>query len=568
MKKTLVVGLDAACWEYLLPLLDRGEMPCLQRLLDSGTSGTLQSTMPAWTPTAWSSICTGKNPGKHGVFDMLWRSPDIGELIPIDSNVRQGTPFWKRLNAHNVRVGLVNVPFIYPPEPIDGFMVCGFGTPAAARKITYPHHLLQDIEKTFGRYQPTVDTDVLASASPSTIFAEERQHQFRQVQIALESVRHFPVDVLVINLMFTDHANHKMPEMSQVQEAYRQSDMDLAELIDHFQPDNVMLISDHGSNRLKGNFLLSAWLRDRGYYIEVKQAATQQAAALNWILMQWLQLHHGWRGLPEKTLRRVARELLPRLPKQISQVIWRDIEQVIPFAHESIKFQDRANYVQTLLFPGSIFSGLLYFNGSSLNGSLNGNSQGVCDAALSEQRSKLLSEVTERLLQIKEPETGQPLFAKVHNSFDLYEGPAAIYAPDLILDGYDSGWNIQTTQYPTIAEAIIEQYFIVPSKGRDFGWHSREGILVFSGVDFAQGVASIRGHVMDIPATLLHLYGVPIPQDYDGQILAEAMVPELRQRSVQYQPGDEPAIAANTGTFSQEETAQLVKHLRALGYLA
>ena len=53
--RTLFVGLDAACWPYVTPLLEAGRLPALQRLVDEGTSGTLLSTMPALTPTAWAS---------------------------------------------------------------------------------------------------------------------------------------------------------------------------------------------------------------------------------------------------------------------------------------------------------------------------------------------------------------------------------------------------------------------------------------------------------------------------------------------------------------------------------
>lgn len=84
-KKTIVVGLDAACWDYLNPLLNAGHLPTLRSFMDAGIWGTLLSTMPPWTPAAWSSIVTGKNPGKHGIYDLLWRRPGSYEFIPINA---------------------------------------------------------------------------------------------------------------------------------------------------------------------------------------------------------------------------------------------------------------------------------------------------------------------------------------------------------------------------------------------------------------------------------------------------------------------------------------------------
>ncbi|MGH2536025.1 MAG: alkaline phosphatase family protein, partial [Candidatus Promineifilaceae bacterium] len=59
--KTLLVGLDAASWNYLDPLLAAGELPVLADLRQRGYRGNLRSTQPALTPTAWSSILTGVN---------------------------------------------------------------------------------------------------------------------------------------------------------------------------------------------------------------------------------------------------------------------------------------------------------------------------------------------------------------------------------------------------------------------------------------------------------------------------------------------------------------------------
>ena len=515
--------------------------------------------MPPWTPTAWASIITGKNPGKHGIFDMMWRRPGTYEFMPTRAEVRMGTSFWKQLNKAGLRVGLVNVPFTYPPDPVAGFVVCGFGTSNSATNVTYPYDGLQWIEKEFGHYEPAIEGRFLRTAPPPEIFDVERKHQARQVRIALEFAERYQVDVLAINLMFTDHANHKMPELPQVQEAYYQSDIDLDTLLQSFQPNNVMLISDHGSNRLKGNFLLNAWLRDQGYYVQVESEPAERSTALNWVLVQWLQTHQGWSGPQEKILRRLAKDGLLRLPDRIKQRFWNEIENVIPFAREHILLSDQPDYTRTQVFPGSVYSGLLYLNvmGREITG-----------IVPPEERQSLATEIAAKLRQVEEPETGHPLFSDVYTAQDVYTGPAVEHAPDLILDSYDNGWNIQTSGYGATLEHTYNKYFVDVVNRNDFGWHSRDGIFVFSGQDFNVGSATGQGHVMDIPATLLHLYGVPIPEDYDGRVLTELMTPELSQQSIQYQPGDVTVPTTSVGeSYSAKEEEELVDHLRALGYL-
>jgi predicted AlkP superfamily phosphohydrolase/phosphomutase len=558
MKKTLLVGLDAACWDYLEPLLDSGKMPTLQSLIDRGVSGTMRSTMPPWTPAAWASIVTGKNPGKHGIFDMTWKRPDSYEFFTTSAHLRSGTPFWKRLNDQGVRVGLVNVPFTYPPDAIEGFVVSGFGTPSSAEKVTYPLDLEQWIERQFGKYQAVVDPDILRSAAPLEILQAEVEHQARQVQIACRLSDLHQVDVLVINLMLTDHANHKMPEMQQVQEAYCHSDQDLKQLIEEFSPDNILLISDHGSNRLKGDFLLNYWLRDHGYLSTVENPRPERSKAINWILIQYFRHRFGRAGILELGLRRLTKELLLNLPDGLTKLVWNQIEQQIPFARAHADFSDQVDYRQTKLFPGSIYSGLLYFN------VIGREPSGVLPVG---DRGELAAEVASDLLVVREPGTGLPLFSNVYTGMDMYEGPALDFAPDLVLDSYDMGWNIRSTQYVPGLQHMHEGYFVSSVNRRDFGWHSRDGVFVFSGQDFIRGKAPDGAHVTDIASTLLHLYGIPVPVDYDGRVLLELMTPEHKQSELLTQSGDEDEIVLVNDDLSFEDSEALKDHLKALGYL-
>jgi predicted AlkP superfamily phosphohydrolase/phosphomutase len=67
----IVIALDGATFDLLDPWLDEGVLPTLARLIAGGVSGRLSSTLPPITAPAWASFMTGKNPGKHGVFDFF-----------------------------------------------------------------------------------------------------------------------------------------------------------------------------------------------------------------------------------------------------------------------------------------------------------------------------------------------------------------------------------------------------------------------------------------------------------------------------------------------------------------
>ena len=86
--KVFVLGLDGATWDILRPLMDAGDMPNLARLVEQGSSGTLRSVFPPLSPVAWTGVMTGKNSGKHGVFEFLEYDHDPlggpGQLVAGD----------------------------------------------------------------------------------------------------------------------------------------------------------------------------------------------------------------------------------------------------------------------------------------------------------------------------------------------------------------------------------------------------------------------------------------------------------------------------------------------------
>jgi len=71
--QTLLLGLDGTCRSILAPLFEDRVMLRVEALFDDddGRVGPLTSQLPPWTPSAWPSLYTGVNPGKHGVFGFL-----------------------------------------------------------------------------------------------------------------------------------------------------------------------------------------------------------------------------------------------------------------------------------------------------------------------------------------------------------------------------------------------------------------------------------------------------------------------------------------------------------------
>ena len=74
--RVILLGWDGATWDLILPWVEEGKLPGIGRMMEQGTWGTLLSTIPPISPAAWTTIFTGVNPGKHGIFGFVKRRTD------------------------------------------------------------------------------------------------------------------------------------------------------------------------------------------------------------------------------------------------------------------------------------------------------------------------------------------------------------------------------------------------------------------------------------------------------------------------------------------------------------
>lgn len=143
-KKAIVIGLDGLEPTIVEAMLQRGELPNLARIRQSGSYSRLRTTYPAQTPVAWSSFATGTNPGAHGIFDFISRDPATylpdaalsrferpksAFAPPRVVNQRKGTPLWQTLSQADVPSVVLRCPCTFPPDEINGRMVSGVGVP-------------------------------------------------------------------------------------------------------------------------------------------------------------------------------------------------------------------------------------------------------------------------------------------------------------------------------------------------------------------------------------------------------------------------------------------------------
>lgn len=125
-KKVLLIGWDAADWKFLTPLMDKGLMPNLTKLVEGGVKGKLATLDPPLSPTLWTSIATGKRPYKHGIHGFTEPDPSGEGIRPVYITNRKVKAIWNILTQHNLKSNIVGWWPSHPAEPIKGTMVSDF----------------------------------------------------------------------------------------------------------------------------------------------------------------------------------------------------------------------------------------------------------------------------------------------------------------------------------------------------------------------------------------------------------------------------------------------------------
>jgi predicted AlkP superfamily phosphohydrolase/phosphomutase len=172
---------------------------------------------------------------------------------------------------------------------------------------------------------------------------------------------------------------------------------------------------------------------------------------------------------------------------------------------------------------------------------------------------RLRDDLAWRRRDLADPASGTPLVAACGAARSLYSGPHTEDAPDLVVEtapGYHGGFEIDrvVSEVPRATLASVS------------GSHVPEGIFVAAGGPFRRGVVLDPPSLADVLPTVLHLLGVPLPDDLDGRVVTEALEPEfVAANPVRLAPRQ--GGAAGRASLSSDDEGEMRKFLQGLGYV-
>lgn len=456
-RRVLVIGLDCATPQLVFDKW-RDELPNLKRLVEGGTYGELESTIPPITVPAWMSMMTSKDPGQLGFYGFRNRADYSYDRMRIASSklVVEDT-VWDILSRAGKKVILVGVPQTYPVKPTNGYVISSFLTPSTRSQYTYPAELREEVEALVGDYMLDVENfrtddkdDLIRQIYEMTqkrftvvkyLLNEKEWDFFMMVEMGVDRIHHG-------FWKFFDSEHHKYepnsPYQNVIEDYYRYLDGEIGEVLERLDKDTVVLVvSDHGAKHMEGGICINEWLRREGYL----------------------------------TLKEEPQEIVP-------------LEKV------------EIDWGRTVAWGAGGYYGRLFLN-------VQGREPEGCIPA--EDYERVRDEIAHKLTQITD-EDGVNIGTLAYKPQDVYLQCRNI-APDLMVYFGNLDWrSVGSLGHGDIRTRENDI-------GPDDANHAQQGIFIM--YDSRQsGRGRIVGlQIMDVAPTVLDLLGQPIPGDMQGKAI-------------------------------------------------
>lgn len=530
MVSTLVVGIDAATFRRIDPLLESGDLPRVATIREAGTGGTLESTLPPMTPQAWTTIATGVDPGAHGVLDFRTQETDGYRIQPVDYAKMERPTIWDLLSTDGTSVGVVNYPLAYPPHEAPEFFVSGI--PAAEDEdIAHPDSAGAVLADHDYRVKPAVSHE----ESDIDYYHELEALATKRCDVSLELANQFDPDLLWTVFMSIDWAQHylwgrEIDGEDAVDRMYRHIDAQLDRLVSELSPDRVLLLSDHGAQRLSGELHLNTLLRQWGYLVHSSDRESRSAKLRRDLLSA---VHRAGQAVPFGLRQRLKSILPERFVSETRSAADAGQSRM----HESIIWEETRAFSYGSMGRIFVHSADRY-------------PEGVVSA---EEYKQLRTELERRLQSLRAPGRDEPIIEEVYKGEELYSDDYADSVPDLVFSTTD--WRYMA--YGNFGEAPVHE----PRHRR--ADHDRSGVFLAAGDRFADGELTSPIEAADVAPTLLHLHGAPVASSMSGRVRIDALAGTPTARSPEYAE----ATDISHSRVSNSNTGSIEERLEDLGYL-
>ena len=552
--RAIVVGIDGGSPQLIEAWATQGKLPGFARLMQEGVFGPLASVPNMRSAAAWTSFMTGRNPGKHGIYEFYEYAADQQKIRFLKGGDRDGATLWGLLSAAGRNVGVINVPMTYPAEKVNGFLIAGLDAPGRkSRGFVEPPELLAELEQRFGEYilEPGLTGHIVAGNTDTaveTLWAELDQ----KVKVSNHLAAEKPWDLFVTVFRSLDAVQHCFwkhmdPEHpfhdaeqakrygSVILQAYQRVDGYLNELLDRLDDHtNLFVISDHGFG--------------------AKHLATTQ-------LNRWLEaegfLTYRRRGILVKLLGSIYRAVVGGTFRRTKEKLTR----FLPFLRNMVQYQlcfAEIDWTKTTAYTDTLYPTIW----------INRRPEGPLGKEASDERyQELVGRLRKRLADCRDSVSGVPVVGDVFAKGEIYHGPHIDRAPDLLIR-----WREDIAIHGLAGLRQEDRGGDTRIPGEDpsviSGDHRVHGILFARGPAIRRGVRVQDANLVDIAPTVLYAMKEAVPRDMDGRVVQGIFEESFsRENEVRLSDAGGFGSGGQDGGYSSEDEQVIAERLKALGYL-
>jgi predicted AlkP superfamily phosphohydrolase/phosphomutase len=541
--KVFIFGLDGATFEYIDPLLKRGKLPTIGKLVNGGIRGNLKTTVPPITGSAWPSFMTGKTPVKHGVFDFIQQEIKK-DVSLVNSRSIDGETIFDILSRHNRKIISINVPVTYPPWKINGYMITGMLSPEGA-EYTYPPELKHEL----GDYRIDIRTSYKEGHEQEMIDDLEGLLA-RRTKVTRKLLTDKPWDfgmvvfrgVDLIPHYFRKHMDPEHPQHQRCDPRYRdaianmyiRTDEAMAEVLKVIPEGTaIMMMSDHGHGRMRKIINLNIWFLRNGF-LALKRTPK--------VSLKYNLFRLGFS--PQNVYNTLSRFGVQNIIQNFSRQTRNKI------LNSMLSFTD-VDWRRTKAYSlGHI--GQIYIN-------VKGREPfGVVERG--REYEAVRDDIIERLKELKDAETDGFVIDEVKRKEEIYDSSAPYFdrSPDLFV-------FTKNEEYDCFALMAQNTDVFCDHFKRQTGKHTLcGGIFAANGPGIVQGQHIVGAEIIDIAPTVLRCMGLPIPDDMDGKVLDIFTPGFCKTHRIEH---EKARRMEKHETFEPDEQREIRERLKNLGYL-
>ncbi len=459
MEKLLVWGLDGVSIEIFQRYIKAYPNGLFAKIYSGGHVRDLISTLPFFTAPAWTTFMTGLDPGVHGVYHWRGRYDTEKKERPLISSAHiQDASFWWYYQQFGGKVSVTNFPMEYPAPPTYGKYICGTLAPETAEKVTWPYPMINALRKDFPDYRFEMDKGISYLDRLPELWEHIRQVGWNHFEALMKYGNPYEADLLVHVVTVTDRAEH---------------------FFWHLYDDTHPLYDPELAGTL-GNPIFET-LKMSEEYLEKLWSSGQ------WSNLVILSDH----GMGKSTL-------------AFHTDVWLQSKGYLTTTTDG-----KVDLENSIAYSGEEPECCLYLNLESREGF------GLKDSDYQATLEKMRTE----LMELRHPDTGEPIFESIHLGPDLYSGPGAHLGPDLVFVPMEGVHPRPRLTHDTIFSDATRLY----------GNHRPEGISILYGKQVTASPYKDQKeplHIRDMFSIMCRLADLPIPAGVSAG-LPEELVPML-----------------------------------------